>query len=629
MDNKEFKIKEVNINTAPAQITLKQNEVKPGVKPGAKPGDKPQKPKTRGLINLFRKKNLPKTLAVIILIVGSAVVLSFVVRKGGFDPDKVTLSISAPSAISSGEETTLKINYMNDNRVDLKDVYLIIDYPSNTFSSDGKEIYQERKNLSTISQKSRGTEEFKVRFVGEKGDAKTITAKLGYQPQNMSSRFEPSVNQRIEINSVSVSINVDGSQKAISGQDANYLITFENKTEEDIHDLKLELFYDKDFKFKNADPAPQDQTNNLWQISILKKGEKRSINLIGTLSGNEGESKSLKVIVGRIENDVFIQYSQLEYLTLIAPSPLLLNLTLEDAAEDCNVNPGQVLKYIIGFENNADVPLRELILKAYLKDSVFNVRNIQLNGVGFFDSRENTITWSGGDIPALKLLDSHQSGDVSFSVSLKRPIPMSNYNDKNLLTKVSAEIGTKTVPAKFAVPELKITRDLSCKINSVVDLKTRGYYYESNPKFTNSGPVPPRVNALTTYTIHWQIVNGSNDLNDVRVNSGLPEGIEWMNNYINNVPNSTFDYDTRTKELVWIIPRVPAGVGYVLPVYEVIAQVGLRPSINQIGTVPELIKASFLSGRDSFTGVVLSDSTSSVNTSLPDDPRNPSGVVKE
>jgi len=620
MEDKEFKIRELNMNPAPEGMP-KQTEIKPEIKP--------QKPKMRGLINLFTRKNLPKTLAVIILISGAVAAISFFVGRQSFDTGNVKLSISAPSSISSGEETILKVNYINDNRVDLKDIYLVIDYPSNTFSSDGKEIFQERKSLDNIAKKSQGTEEFKVRFVGDKGDTKSVTAKLDYQPVNISSRFESTTSSRIEINSVSVSITVDGSQKAISGQEANYLITFENKTEEDIHDLQLELVYDKDFKFENADPAPQDQTNNLWQVPLLKKGEKRSINLIGILSGNEGESKSLKVIAGRTENDIFIQYSQLEYLTLIAPSPLLLNLTLENSPEDCNVNPGQILKYRIEFKNNADVPLRELILKAYLQDSVFNVRNIQLGNVGFFDSRENTVTWSGGDIPALKLLEPNQSGDVSFTISLKKPIPMDNYNDKNISTDVSAEIGTKTVPAKFAVPELKITRDLTCKINSVVDLKTKGYYYESNPKFTNSGPIPPKVNSLTTYTIHWQIINGSNDINDVRINSGLPEGIEWMNNYVNNVPDSTFDYDERTNDLVWIIPKLPAGVGYVLPVYEVIFQVGLRPSINQVGTVPTLIKDSTLSGKDSFTGIDLSDTASSVNTSLPDDSRNPSGTVGE
>jgi len=628
MSENEFKFKEVNIGTGP-ETSPKQPEIKPEIKPETGPQFDNQKSKKRGLINLFSKKNLPKTLAVVVLFAAVVVVLSLAIGRSAFNTENVKVIVQVPSSISSGDETTLRVDYSNENRVALKDAYLVIDYPSNTFSSDGKEIFQERKDLGTIAKKSQGSEEFKVRLVGDKGESKNITAKLEYQPQNISSRFENSSSSRLEINSVAVAITVDGSEKAISGQEANYLITFENKTEEDIVGLKLELVYDKDFKFESAEPAPQEETNNVWQIDALKKGEKRSINLVGYLNGNEGESKSLKVIAGRTENDIFIQYSQVEYLTLISPSPLLLSLTLKGAEEDCKVNPGEILKYNLEFKNNADVPLRELILKAYIKNNVFNLRSIQLGDVGFFDSRENTITWSGGDIPELKLLEPNQSGSVTFSITLKKPAPMSSYKDKNLLTLVSAEIGTKTVPAKFAVPELKITKDFSCKINSTADLKTTGYYYEPSAGITNSGPIPPKVDQATTYTLHWQIVNGSNDLENVSIRSVLPQGIDWLNNYKTKVTGSQIFYNERTKELVWQIDKIPAGVGYIFPVYEIVFQVRLTPSVNQIGTVPVLINESFLEAKDSFTGITLSDSAPLVNASVPDDPRNPDGVVRQ
>jgi hypothetical protein len=621
MDDKEFKIKEVNIGATPEKASSPQS--------GGRQEVKPPKAKMRGLISLFSRKNLPKTLIVLFCIAAVTAMLSFVAGKSSFNLDNVKINIRVPSSVSSGEEVVVKIDYINDNRVGLKDAYLTIDYPSGTFSVDGKELSQERKGLESIAKKSQGTEEFRVRFVGEKGDSKTITVKLNFMPQNISSRFEQSTTSRVEINSVLVSINIDGPEKFIAGQEANYLIEYENKTEENIYNLNLELAYDKDFKFKNAEPTPQKDTNNLWKIDVLRAGEKRSINLIGNLNGKEGESKSLKVIIGRIENDQLIQYSQSEYLTLISPSPIILNPVLEGEEEDCRLDPGQTLKYRIDFKNNTDVPLIELILKVHFEDSVFDSRNIQLGEIGFFDSRENTVTWSGADVPALKLLEPNQSGSVSFSIKIKKPVPMSNYNDKNLKAEISAEIGTKTVPNKFAVSELNIANGLSCKINSEVDLKTRVYYYEPGTGIINSGLMPPRVDALTNFTVHWQISNGSNDLENILIKSTLPQGVEWSDVYINKVPNSQVSYNERTKDIVWEIEKVPAGLGRLLSAYELVFQIAIRPSTNQIGTSPILINETSLEAKDSFTGIFLKDYTNPVNTNLPDDPRSPGGAVRQ
>lgn len=612
-------MKEINIESAPEPLKQAPNQTEP----------KPHFKKMHGLISLFNKKNLPKTLIVVLCFAVIVAVISFIAGRNSFNLDNIKINIRVLSSISSGEEVVVKIDYINDNRVDLKDAYLTLDYPLGTFSLEGKQLNHERKFLGTLDKKSQGTEEFKIRLVGEKGDSKTITAKLSFMPQNINSYFESWTTSRVEISSVLVSINIDGPEKFIAGQEANYLIEYENKTEENIYNLNLELIYDKDFKFKSAEPTPKQETNNIWRIDVLKAGEKRSVNLIGILNGKEGESKSLEAIIGRIENDQLIQYSRSEYLTLISPSPILLNLTLDGAEKDCKINPGQTLRYRVDFKNNTDVPLRELILKTHFEDSVFDLRGIQLGDMGFFDSRENTIIWSGADVPALKLLEPNQSGSVSFSVKIKKPVPMTNYGDKNLKAEISAEIGTKTVPNKFAVSELNIFNSLSCKINSEVSLRTRVYYYEPGEGIVNSGPIPPKVDALTTFTVHWQISNGSNDLESIKVYSVLPQGVDWSNLYINKVSGSQVSYNERTKEIVWQIEKVPAGTGRLLSVYELVFQISIRPSINQIGTTPVLINEATLDAKDSFTGIFLKSYTGSVATNLPDDPYVSSGRVRE
>ncbi len=589
---------------------IKQEQVPVSVTPPEKKGG--------GLISLFNKKNLPKTLIVILILVIFIAVGAIFWGRHSFSKAKVEIDIEVPEEIASGEEISLLIKYKNNNRVDLRDAYLIIDYPIGTFSLEGKEIFQEEEKLGIILHKSEGEKEFRIRFIGEEGSAKNLVAKLNYQPQNINSRFENSALFRIEINSVLIGIDIKGSEETTSGQEVSYLIEYENKTDDDISDLKMELSYSDDFEFKTAEPNPIEE-DNIWQIGLLKSGQKKTINLKGILRGEERENKILKATIGRTENNNFLQYSQKEFITQISPSPLLLRLELQGIGDECNVDPGERLNYKIEFKNNTDIALVELVLKAHLNNKVFDFQTLDLDE-GFFDSRQGIITWSGADVSALSLLEPNQSDEVGFSVKIRDPL-MFSYNDKNLQARILAEIETLAVPAKFSVSELRVEKESLCRVNSQFSLGTNAYYYEGESGFANTGPIPPKVDQLTTYTIHWQIFNSSNDVENVRIWSVLPQGIDWSDNYSNKVSDSQFYYNERTKELIWQINKVPAGTGIIFPTYELVFQIGLRPSVNQIGQTPTLINESSIEGKDSFTKVILKDFSPIVDTSLPHDPK--------
>jgi len=576
---------------------------------------------SKGFKKFFSRKNLPKTSAIIIA-VGTIIIIGAIFwGRSSFNPSRVDISIDVLENVSSGEEISLTVKYNNNNRVELNDVRLIVNYPQGSFSLDGEEIYQSSESIGTINKKTQGEKTFKIRLIGEKGGTKNIIAKLDYKPQNINSRFESNTSSKINISSVLVRIHVEGSEKAVAGQEISYAIEYENKTDETISNLRIRLEYPDDFSFKNSEPLPTlKEETDIWDIGFLKANEKKTINLIGVLNGQEMENKVLRGIIGVFENDKFLQYSQSEFITQISPAPIVLTVGIEGITEEnCKIDVGQNLRYKINFKNNTDIALRELILKAHIKDGVFDVEDIELNNQGFFDSRDNTITWSGADIPALNLLETNQSGEVVFSIKIKDNLPIHNFNDKNFRAGIITEIQTLTVPAKFAGTELKFEKELSCKINTQADLKTKAYYYEPNQGISNVGPIPPRVNSLTNYTIHWQVTNTSNDLDGVIVKSILPQGISYTDSYVNKSNKGQIYYNDRTNEIIWNVGRVSAGVGITIPMYEMIFQIGLTPSVNQVGEAPTLINESQMEGKDLFTGINITKTSSAVDTSVPDD----------
>jgi hypothetical protein len=581
---------------------------------------RPINPHKSGLASLFSKKNLPKFLIVVFVLLFIFVIGTIFWGRGSFSKTKIDLKINLPDDIASGKEITIIVDYKNNNRVSLNSPVLTINYPSGAFTSDGKEIFHDEKKLGAISKKSGGSEQFKVRLVGNKGDIKNLTARLDYQPQNINSRFENSATVRAEINFVLIGIKIEGPDKVIGSQDMSYIIEYDNKTDSDITNLKIEIEYPEDFKLQDSEPEPSQDKNNIWQIDRLKAGEKKIISLEGVLSGEEGQSKNLKIAIGKMEDDIFMQYSQAEFLTQIAPSPILILIKPVNHEDECNLNAGEEVNYKIEFKNNTDVALQQFVLNVYLNDRVFDLKSVR-SEKGFLDSRENAIVWSGSEIPKLKILEPNSTGEVSFFVEIKEEMPISGYNDKNFEAVIVANIATLTVPDKFALDELVIEKELNCKINTKLDLASKVYYYEPRQGIYNTGLIPPKVNQLTTYTVHWQIINTSNDAENVKVRTALPQGISWMNYYIKDIASSQVSYNERTKEVLWEISKVSSGTGVIGSPYELVFQIGLTPSVNQVGQTPIILNESTIEAKDSFTKIILNDSTSFIDTSLPDDSR--------
>ncbi len=585
--------------------------------------EKPKKP-ARGW--KFPKKYLRIGIIVLILIALAIAATTFLKGWFSFSKDRVGLEIIASTEVASGEEIEFTIYYQNNNRVALKDANLVIDYPQGAYSLEGKELAQEIIPLGNILSKKGDAKKIKIRLVGEKGSFKLLSMRLNYQPTNINSRFENSTSLRINISSVLAGLYLTVPQKAINGEGVTYILDYINNSDQDFSDLRIELNYPSGFTFKTAEPQPDStqeseslKKNNVWQLKELKKNERGTINVSGILEGIESENKILEASLGKIENDKFLKYSQTSAVTQISSSPLMVTLLLNEQTEEVNVNSKDILKYKIGFKNNTDIALSQLILKAHLEGKMFNFRTLKLAEKGFFDSLNNVITWSAAGVSSLALLPPGESGTVEFGLAVKENFPIDDFSDKNFEISVRVELETLNVPPQFSLERLKVEKILKSKVNSKVVLKTKGYYNDSSSTISNFGPIPPRVNQITVYTIHWQITNTSNDLENVRVTAILPEGIEWKNIHTNLGTSAELSYNERTKQIIWTIDKIPAATGFLIPVYELVFQIALQPSITQIGAIPVLIDESGLEGKDTFTGEILESFSSAIATDLPDD----------
>ena len=186
---------------------------------------------------------------------------------------------------------------------------------------------------------------------------------------------------------------------------------------------------------------------------------------------------------------------------------------------------------------------------------------------------------------------------------VKKPLPIKVFSDKNFLIKSTARIDSLNVPVSLIGTSIKGESSLVFKVNSHIDLRQKGYYFES--LISNYGPIPPKVGEKTTYNIIWQIANSSNDIEDVKVESYIPAYVSWEGQIEPNGANIFYDHETR--KIIWNIGKLPAQTGVLYPLKQVVFQIGLVPSLSHSGKNLDLIGEASVSGKDAFTEEQLQD----------------------
>jgi hypothetical protein len=133
--------------------------------------------------------------------------------------------------------------------------------------------------------------------------------------------------------------------------------------------------------------------------------------------------------------------------------------------------------------------------------------------------------------------------------------------------------------------------------------------------FSNSGPVPPRAEDETSYTIVWTVRNSSNAIANAAVAANLPPYVR----FISAASGSGITYDDASRTVRWNLGDITAGAGYTLPERQAAFQVAFTPSSSQIGDAPPLTGAAVLTGQDRFAQVPVQASAEAPTTRLTGD----------
>src|SRR3989344_3208989 len=548
-----------------------------------------------------------------ILLIGA--ISSFWLSGPSFREKDVIFELEGPTQVGAGEEVMYKLKYSNETRSTLHNLNLSFFYPEGSAVLVDGQILEDHSEDFTIDELAvgeKGEKEFSAFLIGEKGSVRVAKANISFKAGTLSSTFEKDVSLSTTIVSSPITLTLVAPPNAVSGAGIQYILDYRNTSDEDASDLILEIDYPDGFTPHDFEPAP-DLSKNTWNIKSLKKGSGNRITMGGVLNGKEGESKIASVKLKRKISGEYVDYQKSSAVTVISNPVLGLGVTVNNST-DYAATLGDRLNYVIKYTNNTNINFFGMNLSVKLDGDTFDFSTLDTRG-GFYDDSTRTITWNPSVVADFQNFTPNLKGQITFNIALKSVFPsVIPGASQDSFVKVSAKFGTQKVPEDFYSSEVYVLSSLVTKISTQPNINQTIYY--NDPNLGSSGPWPMKAGEETLLTVHWQLTNPGNEIENVKIVGKLSPGIEWegTSTAINGLPAPTFNVNSA--EVIWILPKLPYGTGTVSDKYEGVFRIKVKPSSQQVGSKVDLLSSLQFTGTDSFTkqglfinkGVVNSDS---------------------
>jgi len=537
-----------------------------------------------------------KFITFLIILAGGAGLFGFWNWKSNiYSKETLKLEILAPSEATLVKEIEYLVKYKNNGSTRLEEPKLIFEYPK--YSIVEGDVLRIEKSLDDIYPGEEKTISFKAKLLGKEGEVRLAKAWLSYRPKNLKAKYESATTFSITIKSVPLTFEFDLPIKIESGKDFRFKINYFSNVNELLTDLKIQMDYPSGFEF--IESLPKSIEKNEWAVPVLNKSQGGRIEVSGRLSGEVGEARVFRAKLGIWREGEFVLLKEIEKGVEIIKPLIYLRQEINGNPRYAAL-PGDWLHYEIYFKNIGDDDLNNLFMICNLEGETFDFQTIK-SDLGNFEAGDNSIIFDWRKVSQLQYLAPTEEGKVDFWIKLKDDLG----NVKNPVLRNKVFIS-------------QVKEEFVTKIGSKLELVQKGYFQDE--VFGNSGPIPPKVGVITTYTIIWQMKNYYSDVKDVKVKASLPAQVSLNGKIFPEEEASKFSFDSESREIVWSAGDLERGKGILSPGPNIAFQVEFLPEASQIGLTPEIIGQAKIEGSDSWTETTLQFTAPALRTNLPDDP---------
>lgn len=569
----------------------------------------------------MEKKNIFLIIAAVAVIglLAALVYQIFYKQEKAFAESGTILKIFGTETLDVGGDVDLEIIYKNDNNTNLKNSVLTLNYPAEGFSDikdksgfgkiKGTQVVWE---LGEISAGYEGSLKISAKITDI--NANVVSAILDYDPENFNSSFSAKANYRLSVKIAKISVNLFAPKEAVSGQEIKYILTYTNATAMDFEMIKIKLNYPSGFILLNSTPSAT-VVPDVWEVPSFTRASSGQIELVGVLNSSEEEIKTIGAVIEQRNRDgKYIFNNEISANTDLISSPFVVVQMVNDK-ENYAADIGETLNYKIKIRNLSKTKQDNLIVSAVLSGEAVDFTTLTADNANI-DRALHTISWDSKVKSDLVAVEPDKEVEIEFSVKLNKSAPGADGDNKNFLVKNVIAVKEGSIFNADGSNKVIVTTPFETKINSAPVLFVRGYFNDDE-RLKTSGVIPPKVGQATGYNIHWQILNTSNKIKNVKVTGVLPANVKWTGN-IFPIDAKIF-YDINTRIITWEAGDVEVGTGMISPLAEILFQVSVTPGAGDIGNYLVLVDNNTLSATDEFTLSEITVKSEGITTRLPDD----------
>ena len=543
---------------------------------------------------------------IIFLMILLVVVAIYYWNSNSYSRETLKLEILGPETIEIAENFEYLVKYKNNGKVRLEEPRIIFEYPD--YSIVEENLLRKEIELEDIYPGEEKTYSFKVRLIGKEGEAKTAKVSLSYRPKNLKARFESETTFTTVIKSIPLTFRFDLPSEVESGKDLTFSLNYFSNIDYPLSGLRIKIEYPSDFEFIESTPQSLEQIE--WEIPPINKAEGGRVKITGKIRGGVGDHEIFKAEFGTWQDGEFVLLKEISKAVKIIKPALYISQEINGNPEYI-ASPGDLLHYQISFKNIGETALTDLSLLITLTGDSLDLNSLRAPR-GDFEQGDNSILWDWKRLGELQFLDVREEGEVEFWVKLKESWSITSSEGKEMI--------------KTNIYLSQAREEFETKVNSKMAVVQKAYFEDEI--FGNSGSIPPKVGDTTTYTIMWQAKNFYNNIESVKIKAKLSENVRLTGEIFPEDEESKFTFDSGSREIIWRIGELKVGKGVLNSAPNIAFQVAFSPDSSQRGQTPDIIGQAEIIGQDDWTKEILTFSTNSIDTSLPDDSTVENGIVQ-
>ncbi|MCF7906766.1 hypothetical protein K9K85_00585 [Patescibacteria group bacterium] len=413
------------------------------------------------------------------------------------------------------------------------------------------------------------------------------------------------------------------------GEKCTFFVFLRNSESCDLLSVEAALSFPSSFSLDSQLEGYQRDAmgNYVWSWEKIEKNSLEEIKIEGVFSGETDLNPSIKGSLYFNLEGLSADFSD-NFIDSLQVNPLDLEISLKPLS--FTYNWGEVLGFVLSYKNGSLEEVKDLGIKIFLDQQYyFALNDLDQNFWHYYLTPEYQTSlpelkyrqgsdlvsrgWDARLIQDWETLSLDEEGVIIFHL----PLISVKKAQENFFTK--AEAGIKALAyGKVKDFEGVLTKSskVSLKIGTDLNLQALLGYYDKEEQKLISGESPLlRIGEKVFYQVFWNLENGSNSVEEVKVKTKLPPSVEWSER--NENLGASLSYNKTTREIIWRVENMNAYQGVrAEDLTGINFEVAIIPLPEQAGERIALTEDIFLTGRDQFTDRPLLQQINALETEV-------------